>query len=457
MSMQWKQRGAALLVSFLTVVREGMRWLYVGARWMFGPLRLLERVLFRYVFVRLYAGALLLRRVLRRALGPVKSKAIFLIANKYVVHLSVIALAFAVSVSSVRARETDNIDTGDQTLLFRILSQGDPSANVTVQDTTPPVYQPAGVNYLGSGVIRSVPDIDFDDQAFIPSTFSTVGAGNLFIGPQGIGTTGKSLAPREKVVEYVVQEGDTIGSIAGDHQISVRTILLANNMGQRDILRIGQRLKILPVDGLLHTVKKGDTLEQIARRYTADAREMLVANRLSSASELRIGEELIVPNGEPPAPPPQRIANVPRPIAPIGSIFRPQGVSGKTGTRLLWPTAGRAITQYYGVWEHVHGWRIHAGIDIDGTYSSPIYAAEDGIVTVSGWGTGYGYHVDIDHGGGMVTRYAHASKLFVKPGQQVARGEVIAMVGTTGYSTGTHVHFEVRIGGRPVNPISYIR
>jgi murein DD-endopeptidase MepM/ murein hydrolase activator NlpD len=107
------------------------------------------------------------------------------------------------------------------------------------------------------------------------------------------------------------------------------------------------------------------------------------------------------------------------------------------------------ITQYY-------GWR-HTGLDIDGDYSSPLYAAHDGTVTTAGWNKGgYGLQVIVS-GSGVMTRYAHASKLFVTNGERVKKGQVIAMMGTTGRSTGTHLHFEVYINGSRVNPLAYIR
>jgi murein DD-endopeptidase MepM/ murein hydrolase activator NlpD len=122
----------------------------------------------------------------------------------------------------------------------------------------------------------------------------------------------------------------------------------------------------------------------------------------------------------------------------------------KERPKLLWPTALRVINQYY-------GWR-HTGVDIDGDYKDPIYASEDGVVETAGWNSGgYGLQIVINHQNGMKTRYAHASKLFVKVGQAVKRGEVIAMVGTTGRSTGTHLHYEVYVGGVRKNPLAYTK
>ena len=116
---------------------------------------------------------------------------------------------------------------------------------------------------------------------------------------------------------------------------------------------------------------------------------------------------------------------------------------------MIWPTSGHVITQYWG-WSHT-------GVDIDGHYDSPIYATEAGTVAVAGWGTGYGIQAVVNHEGGYKSRYAHMSKIFVTPGQAVAKGEVIGMVGTTGRSTGTHLHFEIYVNGTRVNPLLYVR
>lgn len=118
----------------------------------------------------------------------------------------------------------------------------------------------------------------------------------------------------------------------------------------------------------------------------------------------------------------------------------------------VWPTVTRYISSYY-------GWRwgtIHTGTDIAGKYADPIYAYKSGTVTYSGWANSYGYIVKINHGNGLSTWYAHNSKLLVKAGQNVSQGETIALMGSTGFSTGNHLHFEVRINGVHVNSYPYI-
>ena len=122
-------------------------------------------------------------------------------------------------------------------------------------------------------------------------------------------------------------------------------------------------------------------------------------------------------------------------------------------TPSIWPAAGY-VSSPYGL--RFNGTEFHQGIDIAADMGAPIVATADGVVTAAGWNGGYGNMVDVDHGGGIVTRYGHASAVAVTVGQQVRRGEVIAYVGSTGRSTGPHVHYEVRVDGQPVNPAGYL-
>lgn len=116
----------------------------------------------------------------------------------------------------------------------------------------------------------------------------------------------------------------------------------------------------------------------------------------------------------------------------------------------VWPTVQRRINCHY------MGYSGHTGIDIGGAVGTPIYAYKSGVVIFAGWGNGYGLHVKIDHGNGIVTYYAHCSELYVTAGQQVSQGQQISKIGMTGYTTGPHLHFEIRVNGVPINPYQYI-
>ena len=161
-----------------------------------------------------------------------------------------------------------------------------------------------------------------------------------------------------------------------------------------------------------------------------------------------IGEELIIPGGEKPQPvyvPPVR-------KSALGSIGAPPpSIGAPAGSGYLWPTTVRRITQYFGL--------RHTGVDIAGPVGTPLYAAKAGIVTKSqcGWNGGYGCYVVVDHGSGVETLYGHASELLVTAGEDVSQGQTIALMGSTGRSTGPHVHFEVHLNRRLQNPLQYIR
>jgi len=129
----------------------------------------------------------------------------------------------------------------------------------------------------------------------------------------------------------------------------------------------------------------------------------------------------------------------------------------KRSGRLLWPVAGR-ITSGFGMRFHpiLRVTRLHAGVDFGAPTGAPIVASADGIVISSGMGRGYGNRVILDHGGGLSTTYAHCSRLYVRAGQFVRRGQTIGAVGATGLATGPHLHFEVRVNGVPVNPRGYL-
>lgn len=256
---------------------------------------------------------------------------------------------------------------------------------------------------------------------------------------------GSSVPTRTGIIEYVVQEGESTGLIAKKFGLKTNTILWANDLSGRSIIKPGQKLDVLPVDGITYKVKRGDTILALAKRYKTTIGKILDANGLRPEDDILIGEELVLPDA---TPPPR-----PRPAPRSATAFTaPTSAMNDAGGAMLWPTSARRVTQYY-------GWR-HRGLDIAGPMRTPIYAAEDGIVTFSGWNRGgYGNMVIIDHGNGLYTRYAHATRNLVRTGDHVKRGVVIQLMGSTGRSTGSHIHFEVMKGGtyNRVNPLNYVK
>jgi len=240
---------------------------------------------------------------------------------------------------------------------------------------------------------------------------------------------------------YTIEPGDTISTIAERFGLSAATILWENRITAWSTIQPGTTLRILPTDGVSHVVARGETLEAIAKKFSGDAEEILEFNKLVDADDLDVGDLLIIPGGRPQAvitPPAARRAPA-RPALPLPSI----------PGRFFWPSVGGyRITQYF-------TWR-HHGIDIAVPHGTSVFASEAGTVASSGWIRGYGYQVTIDHGNGLKTRYAHNSKLLVVKGQQVSRAQEIALVGSTGRSTGPHIHFEVFANGTRVNPYQYL-
>lgn len=253
---------------------------------------------------------------------------------------------------------------------------------------------------------------------------------------------------RAGIVYHVVQSGETVSSIAEMYSLNILTVLWANNLSTRSYIRPGDKLTILPVNGVVHKVKKGDTISAIAKLYNAETKDIVKINKLQENGEdIVIGETLLVPNGKKPQPVYTYSSG-----SAFSSLAAPlPSINAPAGSRYVWPAGVKRITQYF-------GWR-HTGLDIAGPVGTPLYAARAGKVIRSqcGWNGGYGCYVIIDHGGGVQTLYGHASKLFVEVGEEVAQGQNIALMGSTGRSTGSHIHFEVRINGKRTNPLQYIR
>jgi murein DD-endopeptidase MepM/ murein hydrolase activator NlpD len=257
-------------------------------------------------------------------------------------------------------------------------------------------------------------------------------------------TTEISSKPRDKVTEYTVQEGDTVSSIARKFGISEDTVLWQNNLSKTSRIKPGQTLQILPVTGVLHKVQKGDTVYNIAKKYDSEAQAIVdfpfntFVN--DETFELAIGQTVIVPDGVK-----QTNQGV---VTPRIRQLTPDAGTVVASGSFVWPSSG-TITQYY-------AW-YHPGIDVANRAAPDVLAADSGRVIASGWdGTGYGNRVIIDHGNGYQTLYGHMQRLYVVPGQTISRGAAIGKMGSTGHSTGTHLHFEVRTAGGRVNPLKVL-
>jgi murein DD-endopeptidase MepM/ murein hydrolase activator NlpD len=248
--------------------------------------------------------------------------------------------------------------------------------------------------------------------------------------------------PRLEIITYTVEAGDTIQSIADEFGLDPTTVMWANPAVEDapDLLRIGQKIVILPIDGVYHEVEEGDTLTSIAEAYEVERNAIIECehNDLKRpVRNLEPGIYLIVPGGEKPYEP--KVVT-----AYSGPV--PEGARGSG--RFQWPVLG-AITQDY--------WYGHRAIDLGAPTGSAVMATDGGFVSFAGWtDVGYGYLIVVDHANGFATYYAHLSNIYVAEGQGVERGQVIGAVGNTGNSTGPHLHFEVRHYNRQQNPRAYL-
>jgi murein DD-endopeptidase MepM/ murein hydrolase activator NlpD len=248
---------------------------------------------------------------------------------------------------------------------------------------------------------------------------------------------------REEVNVHVVQGGDTIFSIADAYGIRPETIMWSNQTVENnpDLLMVGQELIIIPVDGVYHQAGESDTISGIASTYKVEPETIIdyPPNHFDPDNPtLTPGEWVIVPGGTKPF--------IPRKIkAYEGPI--PEDAAAGTGS-FGWPASGQ-LTQAY--------WGGHRAVDIGGWKGAPVIAADSGFVSSAGWDdTGYGRVVVIDHQNGYQTLYAHLQVYYVEAGDSVAKGEQIATMGSTGNSTGPHLHFEIIQNGVRRNPLGFL-
>lgn len=252
--------------------------------------------------------------------------------------------------------------------------------------------------------------------------------------------TDPSTKPRFDILDYEVEAGDTLGSIAQKFGISVDTIKWANSL-KMDTLVPGQKLRIPPITGIVHKVKPGDTIYSLAKQYKSDPQKIVnfPANDFTDLDTfaLAVGQTLFIPDGVPPAAAPlYQPSNV------------PQFIPG-TGGKFQWPTQG-TITQYPVSY--------HMALDIANPSMPPVTAADAGVVSYADCvKTGYGCHVIITHADGYQTLYGHLSAFSIRAGATVGRGQVLGKMGSTGRSTGTHLHFEIRRNGVLLNPLPFLK
>lgn len=239
---------------------------------------------------------------------------------------------------------------------------------------------------------------------------------------------------RSEIITYTVQPGDTLWSIARQFDLDIDTLRWCNPEIERnpDRIWVGQEILIPPRRGALHTVKPGETLESIAQKWGVAPEDIIYEplNHLRRPYELTPGQRLFIPNGR----------------KDLTRWLRKPSLA--PGYDFAWPLVG-VLTRGYSA--------RHRALDIGTVYGAPVYAARDGVVIHAAWArTGYGYTVIISHGNGLVTLYSHLKGAWVHKGDRVKRGQLIGEAGSTGRSTGPHLHFEIRVNGQRVNPLDYL-
>jgi len=289
-------------------------------------------------------------------------------------------------------------------------------------------------------LLEASPALDPSSTSSLIDT-QIVGGGSLLSdsGPTGAAAdiSTSTFPTSDQISVYTVRRGDTISGIAEMFNVSVNTIYWSNNLKKGQSLKGGQSLVILPISGIQYTIKKGDTLASILRKYGGDRDEVLAFNNLES-DKLIVGTSLIIPDGEVSSVVSQKVVTTTggKKVVSGGSLPSYSGY-------YAWPATGGRKSQ------GLHG---HNGIDVAGSFGMSILASAPGTVLIArdgGYNGGYGSYVVIKHSNGTQTLYGHLSAVKVNVGQSVERGQVIGAMGSTGRSTGIHVHFEVRGAKNP--------
>ncbi|GIW06726.1 MAG: hypothetical protein KatS3mg060_1531 [Dehalococcoidia bacterium] len=326
----------------------------------------------------------------------------------------------------------------------------------------------------GSDWLRNRAGPTFEEQIAPPVVAQAPAAPNA----RGASAPPVPTAPvKPQVQTYVVRVGDTLSGIARAFGVTTETLLWANKLNDADFLSPGDEVRVPPGIGVLHTVQPGETLQGIASRYgvSPDAITSHAFNAPEGGIVVRAGRELFIPGGSLPRPTPAPVAQrqppappaAAAPAAPVAPTpvsvpaAQPAPAAGRSeasvpaagtgsGTRLGYPTAGQLVQGFSGG---------HRGIDIIAPYGNPVFAAGNGVVVLAamGYNGGFGNMVEIDHGGGIISRYAHLSAIHVSPGARVTKGQTIGLIGTSGIATAPHVHFEVLNNGVRSDPMAYLR
>jgi murein DD-endopeptidase MepM/ murein hydrolase activator NlpD len=351
-------------------------------------------------------------------LGKIKRtvslKAVGRSINAFTSHWGITILALVVIISGVAPNQ--------------VFSAGNQSARTGARSKT--IAEIASAEFFNENV-------DYDE------VIVTVGENNDYVFKTGATETIISRNNRNTTIVYEVKPGESVASVARDFGISPETLQYANKISGNTLTR-GQKLKIPPVDGVYVAVAKNDTLSSISRKYKVSVADITKFNGLDTSQPIFSGQEILIPGVV--APKPTSAGGQPT----ITSGGGPAKITPDAKGQFIWPlqSATHFISQ---------GHRgSHRALDLNRLNGPYIFASAAGVAKVIPLRTGYGNHIDINHGGGFVTRYAHLSEFKIKNGEYVQQGQLIGIMGSTGRSTGPHLHFEIRLNDNPLNPLNYL-
>lgn len=241
--------------------------------------------------------------------------------------------------------------------------------------------------------------------------------------------------PGLRIITHTIAEGETLWSIAEKYGTDVDSLVAINDLERANLVSPGQQLRVLVGGkGIVYAVEPGDTVSDLAHRFEVAEADILKANQLKDDT-IQAGQELIIPNA-----------------APRATRFLVASRAAARGERSwIWPAYGTITSPFGPRWGRHHG-----GIDIAASDGSEVVASRTGRVIYSGWDGDYGLVVRLDHGGGVTSVYGHLSRALVSVGERVAQGQSLGLVGSTGFSTGPHLHFEIREDGQVLNPANFL-
>jgi murein DD-endopeptidase MepM/ murein hydrolase activator NlpD len=415
------------------------------------PAKSLLRVFFYKFVVKFYSSYLSIVRKLGWSSGQGNTLAFFTVKQLLNIIIFIIVVIIVINNLSPKTYASDLQYQNSKPIVTNIIHNefGDQEDNYLIEEKAidpKTFFSPAGVQENSSFLREDFQaSTNKEDEDVNNNALSSEGTAII---KNEIASTAGDKKARIGIIYYTVQSGDSISTIAQQYDISVNTVLWENNLTVYSFIKPGQELAILPFTGVSYTVAKGDNLSAVSKKFGIDGQKILEVNSLVDANQLKIGQKILIPGGA------RLAAVVPKTtsysgISAVKELINAPSAAPAAGNKMNWPTVGYRITQYF-------SWR-HTGLDIANKIGTPLYAADAGTIEFAGWRKGYGNFVIINHGGGKVTRYGHLSKFYCEKGDKVAKGEVIGAMGSTGNSTGPHLHFEVIINGVKYNPLNYIK